>query len=121
MQNDWSSPSGSRWEPVPRSGVSPLAAPDAPEPGAGVARVPGARRSRRRGAAVVLTLLGAAGVTAGAAFVPSAHEAPGDERGARHAHGPDGPRPGGFGVRGPRAGGGTGEGDEPTSPSGASS
>jgi len=54
-QNDWSSPSGSRWEPL----APPTAQAVDPAP---------RRRDRRPVVAVLLTLLGAGAVTTGAAY-----------------------------------------------------
>jgi hypothetical protein len=105
VQNDWSSPSGSRWEPVPQPGgpASPVS------PGTGtvpvVERAPKEprRRHRRPVVAVLLTVLGAGAVTGGAAYAEgdgagasapaaptSSHVAGDGDHGGRHAHGPHG-------------------------------
>lgn len=132
MQNEWSSPSGSRWEPAPSPGIGALIASDADPATTHAAEARGSGRSRRWLAAGLLTLLGAAGVaTAGAAYVQgergeqatpsgqaSSQVAGGDERGGRHARGADGQRPDGVPGRGPRTGDGTSDGDEPALPSG---
>lgn len=119
MQNDGTSPSGSRWEPVPGP-AAPEAALPAPAPeGAGDAAARTRRRYRRPVLAVLLTLVGAGTVTAGAAYVqggtptgaPTSQVAGADEHDGRHAQ--DGS--GGGHRHGPRT-----DGDQPA-PSGASS
>lgn len=70
MQNNWSSPSGSRWEPTPQA--------DGPDPSDGSVTDPatepraataGLRRRRRPVAAVLLTLVGFGAATGGAVYL----------------------------------------------------
>jgi hypothetical protein len=104
-QDSWSSPSGSRWEPVPQD-VVPSSAPTpalrtALDVREGV--VEPRRRYRRPALAVLLTLLGVGTVTAGAAYEHSGGSSPagpvtsqvaGADHGGRRAHGTGGERPG---------------------------
>ena len=57
MQNEWSSPSGSRWEPAPQQTVGGVQA--ARRRGRGEAAAGTAAQRRRPVAAVLLTLVGA--------------------------------------------------------------
>jgi len=128
VQNEWTSASGSRWEPASLPGVEGVPTPAPPSVDAGDGRqVVGPRRRRRLPlAAVLVTLLGAGAVTAGAAYaqgpgstpgVPtgaSSLQVPGNEGDGRFAHGADGDGDGPHGDhrRGPRTG------DEQPLPSG---
>jgi hypothetical protein len=105
VQNDWSSPSGSRWEPVPQPGSTDPSlgsppGPVRPVPTVAPAAVP-RRRHRRPLVAVLLTVLGAGAVTGGAAYVhddgagasptpTSSHVTGSGDHGGRRDHGPHG-------------------------------
>jgi hypothetical protein len=128
VQNDGPGPSGSRWEPASPPGVEgvPTSAPPSVDAGDG-RQVDGSRRRRRFPlAALLVTLLGAGAVTAGAAYAQGPASTPGVPTGAsssrvagsegdgRFAHGADGDgdEPHGDHRRGPRTG------DEQPLPSG---
>jgi len=120
VQNEWSSPSGSRWEPAPQQTVEGVQTLPPPAGGGDGKQVAGPRQRRRRPvAAVLLTLAGAGAVTAGAAYVQGADgptvaptsQVAGDGSG-RHAYGADGE-----GRHGDHRGGPRGDG-EPPLPSG---
>jgi hypothetical protein len=99
VQNDGPGPSGSRWEPTPQPLGSMDAHPrrSAPSAPSGPAPTASRRRHRRPVVAVLLTLLGAGAVTAGAAYTqgdgapsasPTSQVAGSGERDGRHR--PDG-------------------------------
>ncbi len=103
VQNDWWTPSGSRWEPVPEAttATAPEMAPEIVSPLP--ARTTPRRAHRRTAAALLLTLLGAGAVSAGAAYAqsdgaaagrppgPPSSQVTGDGgHGGRHAHGAPG-------------------------------
>jgi hypothetical protein len=108
VQNSWSSPSGSRWEPVPQpDDVAARSVGSAPGAGPATARRAAAseprRRYRRPVVAVLLTLLGAGAVTGGAAYAQGdgtlagappapagSHVARSGDHGDRDAHGSHG-------------------------------
>jgi hypothetical protein len=112
VQNDWSSPSGSRWEPVPQpGGLSPSnGVPSDGVPSDDVAGDPAStaaprRRARRPVVAVLLAVLGVGAVTAGAACT----------------QGDGAPAPGPASRASSQVSRGTGHGDHHHGPRGASS
>ena len=108
MQDEWSSPSGSRWEPVPGPAARGAAQAVGVPADAGAPEVRTRRRYRRPVLAVLLTLLGAGTVTAGAAYVqgdapaaaPTSQVSADDEHDGRHVQDGDG----GGHRHGPRSG-----------------
>ncbi|MGI3785187.1 MAG: hypothetical protein ACRYG2_30890, partial [Janthinobacterium lividum] len=104
MAEQWTSPSGSRWEPA-TAPVAPAAPASLATPTAAQAAAAPRRRHRRPVVAVLLTLLGAGAATGGAAYVHSVDTPSGaltgrsgpqvagsDDHGGRH-HEPRGTRP----------------------------
>lgn len=126
MQDDWSSPSGSRWEPVPQH--VPVAQPDAAPASAagGTPSVPAERSRRGRAVAVLLTLLGAGAVATGVAYEHGSSATPTDQPVAQSSQvagtddHPDRGSPDGDRSHGHRGGPRTSDG-QPVDPSGAPS